>query len=54
MSLNAFVLVVAAIVFGAVSVVQSSGRSWAGWGIICLGVALLVQFLTTWKHVLHP
>lgn len=36
------VLEIAALVFGIVAVVNANGKEWAGWGVICLAVALLI------------
>lgn len=36
------VLIIAALVFAIVEEVLTRGRSWAGWGVLCLAVALLL------------
>ena len=36
------VLTVVALWVGVVAVVESQGRSWAGWGVVALAVSLLV------------
>jgi hypothetical protein len=41
----ALVLAIAALILGIVSVVESRGRSWAGWGVILLAaIHLIGQF----------
>jgi len=40
------VLEIAGLVFGVVAVLEAQGRSWAGWGVICVAVALLLPRLT--------
>jgi len=40
------VLIIAALIFGAVILIQSAGKDWRGWGVvICLAVALLLDKL---------
>lgn len=39
------VLAIAALVFGIVSEVESRGRDWAGWGVVCLSVIVVVARL---------
>lgn len=39
--MNAPLLEAAALILGIVAIVESRGRSWAGWGVVCLAVALL-------------
>lgn len=36
----------AALVFGVVSVAEANGRSWPGWGLICVGAYILITRLT--------
>ena len=36
------VLAIAALILGIVSVVEARGRSWAGWGVICLAAIHLL------------
>lgn len=38
-------LAIAALVFGAVSEFETNGKSWPGWGVICLAALELVQIL---------
>ena len=38
----ALILAVAALILGIVAVVESKGRSWAGWGVICLAAIQLL------------
>ena len=35
-------LAVVALIFGIVAVIEANGRSWAGWGVICLAALLLL------------
>jgi hypothetical protein len=42
MSTLVLILLIAALVFGIVAIVEARGRSWAGWGVVCLAVALLL------------
>ena len=39
------ILIVAALVLGIVAVVEAKGRSWAGWGVICLALYHLSSLL---------
>jgi hypothetical protein len=39
------VLALAALIFGIVAVIEASGRSWAGWGVICLALWALSGLL---------
>jgi len=36
------VLAIAALILGIVAVIEAQGRSWAGWGVICLAVIFLL------------
>lgn len=54
MSLAALVLVIVAIVLAVVANIQSAWKSLLAWAIIALGCGLLIQFLTTWHHVINP
>lgn len=42
MNVVIIVLAVAALIAGAVSVIESQGRNWAGWGVIALAVIALI------------
>jgi hypothetical protein len=42
----ALVLAVAALILGIVSVFEANGRSWAGWGVICLAAIHLYGVLS--------
>lgn len=46
MSTLELVLIIAGLVLGIVAVVEAHGRSWAGWGVICLAAALLLPRIT--------
>jgi len=35
-------LLVAAAILGCVAIIEASGRSWAGWGVLAIAAALLV------------
>jgi hypothetical protein len=39
-------LAVAGIVFGLVAVVEANGKSWSGWGVICVAAYVLIQRVT--------
>lgn len=41
------ILVLAAGILAAISIVETRGRSWMGWGVICLALAMLLL------HFLH-
>jgi hypothetical protein len=41
----ALLLAIAALIFGIVAVVEGHGRSWPGWGVICLAVIHLAPAL---------
>lgn len=36
------ILAIAALVLGAVAVVEAQGRNWAGWGVICLAAIVIL------------
>ena len=36
------ILIIAGLILGIVAVVESNGRSWPGWGVICLAAAMLL------------
>ena len=40
--MTAILLAVAALVLGIVSEIESNGRNWAGWGVICLAAIVLL------------
>lgn len=40
------ILVIAALVFGVVAVVEARGRNWAAWGVVALAVAALLVVTT--------
>ncbi len=46
MSTLELVLIIAGLVLGIVAVVEARGRSWVGWGVICLAAALLLPRIT--------
>lgn len=37
------ILAIAALVLGAVAVVEANGRSWAGWGVIALAAIVILE-----------
>lgn len=37
----ATILYIVGLIFGIVAVVEANGRSWAGWGCICIAAGLL-------------
>lgn len=39
------ILVIAALVFGIVGLVEGSGRNWAAWGVVLLALVHLLPFL---------
>lgn len=53
MNIIAFILVIVAISFAVFANFQSKWRSPVAWAAIALGVALLIQFCTTWTHTIH-
>lgn len=42
MSTIDLVLAIAALVFGIVAVIEAQGRSWAGWGVVCLAAIVIL------------
>ena len=42
MAMLILILLIAALVFGVVAVIEARGRSWAGWGVIALAIAGLI------------
>lgn len=46
MSTIELVLVIAGLILGIVAVIEARGRSWAGWGVVCIAAALLLPSLT--------